>query len=113
LAFHADTKLIAAADEPRERRFEGAVHGERPAYEPHAPGAGTELFESIDTGLHDSRLVAQAEVVVGGEDENFASTLHLHPGGLRGVEVVQCLIDAVFFELINGVLQTGDEIAIN
>jgi hypothetical protein len=101
------------ADETRQRRLERAVHGERPADEAHTPGARAELLESIDAGLHHTRLVAEAEVVVGREDEDFAAAFHLDAGGLGGVEVVQRFINAVRFELVNCALETGDEVVIN
>ena len=72
-----------AADESRERVLELAMHGERPADEAHRRGAGAPVIERVLAGLHDFGDGTEAEVVVGGEDDDFAASFHLHPRPLR------------------------------
>ena len=72
-----------AADESRERMLELAMHGERAADEAHRSGAGAPAFERVLAGLDDLGDGAQAEVVVGGQDDDFAASFHAHARPLR------------------------------
>ena len=72
-----------AADESRERVLELAMYRERAADEAHRSGAGAPALERVLAGLHDLGDGTQAEVVVGGEDDDVAASLHLHARPLR------------------------------
>src|SRR2546423_4035547 len=85
------------------------MHAERPADEAHRPGAGAPAIERILAGLHDIGDGTQAEVVIGGEDDDFAASFHLHARPLRGVEVIESLVDAFLLELRQLVLQLSHE----
>src|SRR6059036_503078 len=98
-----------AADETRQRVLELAMHGERPANEAHRRGAGAPALERVPARLHDVGDGTQAEVVVGGEDDDFAASFHPHARPLRGVEVIEPLVDALLLELRELVLQLRDE----
>ena len=78
LAFQQLTKLSDAAVPTRRAQAASsvAVHRERAADEPHRRGAGAEAVECRLPGRDHRRLVAQAEVVVGGEDDDLAAPLH-------------------------------------
>ena len=53
----------------------------------------------------DRRLVAQAEVVVRRENQDFAAPFHLDARRLRRVEIVEPLVDLVGLELLDRALE--------
>src|ERR1700694_176599 len=108
-AAHVGERRLAP-HEPGERLLEVAVDGECPADEAHGAGAGAPAVERILPGLHDRGDVAQAEVVVRREDQDFAASFHFDAGGLRRVEIVEALVDAVLLELLEFGAETGGEL---
>ena len=44
---------------------------------------GAPVIERVLAGLHDVGDGAEAEVVIGGEDDDFTASFHLHPRPLR------------------------------
>ena len=95
LAFHADTYDIDASV-PTKRA--SASSSSRctvnvPQMKRTLPVPAPNRSQPLDARLHHRRLVAEAEVVVRGEDEHLAAPLHLHPRRLRRVEVVEPLVD--------------------
>ena len=97
------------ADKSRQRLLELPMDGERAADETHRTGAGTELVQAVDPGLHHTRLVAQPEIVVRGEDQHLALALHLHPRRLRTAQIVERLVHAIGLQLSDVRLQFGGE----
>src|SRR5262249_22176276 len=87
-------------DQAGAGRFEGAVHRERAADEAHRRRARPPAIQRGLARRDDLALAAQAEVVVRGEDDDLAPTLHPHPGRLGAIEVVEALVDPVPDELL-------------
>jgi len=79
---------------------EVAMDREGPADEPDRRGAGAEAVERRLPGGNHAGLVGKPEVVVGGEDDDLAPALHLHPGRLGAFQEVKPLIGAVADELL-------------
>src|SRR5437763_16819991 len=77
--------------------------------EPDRAGPSTELVESALSGGSDLRLVTEAQVVVGGENHDIAAPLHLDSSGLRRLQVVQALVQAVALELAELGPEPGSE----
>ena len=78
LAFQQLTKDTDAAVPTRRAQasLEVAVDREGAADEAHRRRAGAELVDRRLAGRHDHRVVAQSEIVVGGEDDDLAAAFH-------------------------------------
>ena len=92
-----------------ERLFQLTVDGERPANEAHRPRAGAEPVEGALAGRDHLGDVAEAEVVVRGQDHDLATPFHLDPAVLGGGEVVEALVDAIALELVELGLEPGSQ----
>ena len=95
----------AGAHQPRARRLERPVHGVGAADEPDGRGPRAPAVEPRLAGRDHFGLRAQAEVVVGGQDDDLPAALHRHPRGLRAIEEVEALVDAVADELLQLALE--------
>ena len=75
-----------AAHQMGEGLFQLTVDGERPANEAHRPRAGAEPVEGALAGRDHLGDVAEAEVVVRGQDHDLATPFHLNAAVLGGGE---------------------------
>ena len=80
------------AGEVGERALEREVRLERPADEADRGRPRAVALEPLDPRTHDLRMAGEPEVVVRGEDDDVAVTLHLHDGALRRLEGEEALV---------------------
>ena len=92
-------------DQPGAGGLQRPVDGEGAADESDRGGAGAVVVERGLAGRDHLGLVAQAEVVVRGEDDDLAPALHRDPRGLRAVEIVEALVHPVADELLELLLE--------
>src|SRR5690242_6705210 len=85
---------------------------ERAADKSNARGSRAEFLQSVYACGDNFGVVRQPEVVVRGKDDDFTVSLHLYPRCLRRSEVVQSLINAVDFELLDRRVQIRIEFRI-
>jgi hypothetical protein len=74
------------AEEAREVALQLHLGSELAAYEAHRRGSGAVFGQRLDAGVDDSRVVGEAEVVVGAQAEDLAAPFDLHQRPLGRVE---------------------------
>ena len=74
------------------------MHGKGAADEANRRGTGAKGPERIDARLHHGGFVRQPQIIVGGEHDDLAASLHVHARALRCLEIVELLVDLVGLE---------------
>src|SRR5689334_9139886 len=90
----------ARADEACARGLQRAVHREGAADEANRGRPGPPAIQSSFPRGDHFGLGAQAQIVVGRQNDDLTAAFHTDPGGLRAVQVVQPLVHAVTNELL-------------
>src|SRR3954468_15393989 len=102
LAFQALTKLRDDAVPTNRAHAASRVRWmvKVPQEDPTQSRPRPEAVQRFPSCSQSYRLIRQAEIVVGGQDDDFPPTLHLHPGALGTLQEVEPLVGAFTDELL-------------